>query len=198
MKPDEIKIILESLFEQQKEVLHKMDSFSHLQHQSDNAQDEKAGKADNNLEMLLNNIDRQIAELMQTLSQKQNISPQHFNALNQMLARNIKLMEMPPKELLPQVVQHKHSFTDRKWLIILFIFIGLTGFMSWLYYSAKNEKDMYQIKYSFVKGEYPSYIHLVDSFYQVNPQQMQEFTQKSNEESYSKKNVRHVKSRNKN
>ncbi|QES87633.1 hypothetical protein [Rhizosphaericola mali] len=73
--------------------------------------------------------------------------------------------------LLPhtQVVSHEHSFINWRWLIVLFLFIGLSVLLGWYaldnYYEAKGLK----IKYGFLRKEMPEHIQELDSFYQVNP-----------------------------
>ncbi|PZP47901.1 MAG: hypothetical protein DI598_10565 [Pseudopedobacter saltans] len=89
-----------------------------------------------------------------------------------------KLKELERIQSLPphvQIVSHEHSFKNWRWLIVLFLFMGLSVLFGWYaldnYYEAKGLK----VKYEFVRKEVPEHIRQLDSVYQVKPEWVEKF-----------------------
>lgn len=83
-----------------------------------------------------------------------------------------RIQSLPPHV---QVVSHEHSFINWRWLIVLFLFIGLSVLLGWYaldnYYEAKGLK----VKYEFVRKEMPEHIRQLDSIYEMNPEWVEKY-----------------------
>lgn len=74
-----------------------------------------------------------------------------------------------------QIVKHQHSFKNWQWLVVLFLFIGLSVLLGWYALDNYYEANDLKVKYEFVRKEMPNHIRLVDSTYQVNPNWIKDY-----------------------